>query len=42
MDRTRRIELRVTPEDQMSITAAAVAACISVAEYLRCEAKPAG
>jgi hypothetical protein len=41
MHRARRIELRATLEEQMWITVADEAA-ISVAEYLRREATPAG
>jgi uncharacterized protein (DUF1778 family) len=42
MDRAFGIELRVIPEEQMWITAAAEAACTSLAEYLRRETTPAG
>jgi hypothetical protein len=42
MDRTSGIELRVIPGEQMWITTAAEAACISVAENLRRETMPAG
>ena len=42
MDRTRGMGWWVIAEEQMWITAAAEAACVSVAEYLCREAVPAG